>query len=224
MKDFKFEGNGRRRYEKEFNRIKEESEREGIPAKKISEQKWRTGRACGNKFIDQLKAHGYCQKEEYKGLDGLPNRPKWAFMNAGIYTKEQFKELYSKYPGSLYKLRNFGKGSMEKAKKWAGIEESEGKPTGTKKKPKMKYMMFGSHECYYAAGGWNDFITQVDTPAQAAEIFKSRNTGKDLWCDDFLEWYHCVNIEAGTIVRASRKTPNSSSGEDAELHPEIYKD
>lgn len=84
-------------------------------------------------------------------------------------------------------------------------------------KPMNRFAMFGGVQ-YYGYGGWNDFIGSFETIDEVVSHWENNE------CKGRLEWYHCVDLESGKIVRASWETPYGNSWEHQDEHPEIYCD
>ena len=72
------------------------------------------------------------------------------------------------------------------------------------------FMLFGSQDCYYASGGWHDFLgtyAALDEAKDAARKWRIRQE----WMDDEdfaavrpIEWWHVVDASSGRIVAGSK--------------------
>lgn len=81
------------------------------------------------------------------------------------------------------------------------------------------FLLFGSRRCYYACGGWNDFLGVFKSAGEAeaaAQTWRIRTS----WMDDDefaeqppIEWWHVVDAKTLKIVAESEERPFGSGGE-----------
>ena len=87
-----------------------------------------------------------------------------------------------------------------------------------------RYLMFGSDECYYASGGWNDFVDSFDTIEEVVAYWSkwSAREYNRPFGDKTLVWYHCVDTDISEVVRASKSRPFGSWEEGQDIPIDDY--
>jgi hypothetical protein len=80
------------------------------------------------------------------------------------------------------------------------------------------YLMFGSPQCYYAGGGWSDYVGSFESVEEIVATWQQA---------DEMQWYQCVEFATGRVVRGSVERPHGSGWRfdpDVEYDKEIYCD
>jgi len=85
------------------------------------------------------------------------------------------------------------------------------------------FILFGSARCYYARGGWNDFLSAFDDLTAAIAAARSWRVREDWMSDEefsaanVIEWWHIVDAASGKIVAGSRSQPYGAEDLNKEL-------
>lgn len=84
----------------------------------------------------------------------------------------------------------------------------------------MRYLLFGSNNCYYAQGGGHDFLDASDNLEELCESNRLKAKGSD----SDIEWWHIFDTESCSIVAGTdAQAYGATALSDLVPEPRIYR-
>lgn len=80
--------------------------------------------------------------------------------------------------------------------------QSDGEHVGCNAIVTRRFVLLGGQDCYYARGGFHDFLSSHDTLSEAVAKGKAGEAAKRY--ADQLEWWHVWDCQQNTVVACSK--------------------